>query len=237
VTNEQRHEICVLCSSAHATTREHVPAQQLFDRPLPGDLITVPSCVPCNSGSQRDDEFLRSFLLLLRDAVPAEVTDRVRSRMIERLHRPDFPGLLNVFRQLSEIRIENRPAGPPVPALFTRPDSGRLRNVLGKYARGLYYHVTHTAFPVDAILSMERVFNMETRPPEYWTEMLAAFNYARANGWVSVGTGSEFRYAFRIPDRGPVLAAMVLEFYRSFPYVVVVFAPGTDFERPQVMPY
>ncbi len=237
MTNGQRGEICVLCSNAPATTREHVPAQQLFDRPLPGDLITVPSCVPCNSGSQRDDEFLRGFLLLLRDAVPAEATDRVRGRMAERLHRPDFPGLLNVFRQLSEIRIENGPDGAVVPALFTRPDSGRIRNVLGKYARGLYYHATRTIFPANAILSMERVFNMETRPPEYWTEILAAFDYARASGWVSVGTGTEFRYAFRIPGRGSVLAVMVLEFYRSFPYVVVVFAPGTDFERPQVMPY
>src|ERR1039458_3237934 len=220
MTNGQREHICVICSNAPATTREHVPAQQLFDRPLPGDLITVPSCEPCNSGSQRDDEFPRGFLLLLRDAVPAEATDRVRARMAARLHRPDFPGLLDVFKQLSEIRVEAGPDGEARPALFTRPDSERMRNVLGKYARGLYYHVTGDVLSPDAILSMERVFNMETRPAEYWTEPLAAFEYARANGRVSVGTGAEFRYAFRSPGRGAVLAVMVLEFYRSFPYVV-----------------
>jgi hypothetical protein len=81
MTNGHREDICVICSNAPATTREHVPAQQLFDRPLPGNLITVPSCEPCNSGSPRDDEFLRGFLLLLRDAVPAEATDRVHARL------------------------------------------------------------------------------------------------------------------------------------------------------------
>jgi hypothetical protein len=79
--------MCVLCTLVPATTAEHIPAKLFFDKPLPDNLITVPACAPCNNGSQRDDEYLRAFVMLLRDSQPSQAIERVRERTVRHLCR------------------------------------------------------------------------------------------------------------------------------------------------------
>jgi hypothetical protein len=61
-TEEQQR--CALCGVSVATTSDHVPPKNIFPKPRPNDLITVPSCFKCNNiGSKYDEEF-RVFLSL-----------------------------------------------------------------------------------------------------------------------------------------------------------------------------
>jgi len=231
----QRSDLCVLCVVAPATTRAHVPAELFFDRPLPSNLIT---CLPCNNRSQLDDEYLRTFMMLLRDSVPSQAMERVRDRTVRRLHREDYPGLRITFEQSSELRWHTESGlGAREVGLFTKPNRERLWRVMNKYARGLYFYVSGSALPVDAVLSIERLFNRETRPDEYWEPLLAAADYARRGRVDSVGAGAEFRYAFNPVTKGAALAVMVLEFYQLFPYVAMVFRPGTDLNKPVSVPF
>lgn len=230
-------QLCAICGTMPATTREHVPAEQFFSPPRPGDLSTVPSCEACNKGSQRDDEYLRAHLLSLRNGGDSRAAEVVRDRLRRQLHRPLFPGLLKLLRGLSEFRLGMGKSGEPTVALYIRPDADRVKRVLTKYVRGIYYHVTGSIMPPDVIISMERTYSFGTQSPEQRRDLLAAEAYAAAAGLISIGTGDEFQYAFRAPRRGAVLAVLVLVFYRSFSYVATVFRPGTDLSQPVEMPY
>jgi hypothetical protein len=231
-------DVCVLCAAVPATTREHVPAELFFDRPLPDNLITVPACESCNKDSQHDDEYLRAFMMLLRDAAPSQAIERVRARTVRQLHRKNFPGLRIKLEQSSELRWHSESGGGAREVgLFTKPDRERLFRVMTKYVRGLYFHVVGSVLPVEAILSIERLFNRGTRPAEYWEPLLAASDYAYQGRVESVGAGPEFRYAFNPVTKGPALAMMVLEFYQSFPYVAMVFKPGTDLGKSVSLPF
>ncbi len=221
---------CVLCAVAPGTTVEHIPAKLFFDRPLPDNLITVPACAACNHGSQQDDEYLRAWMMLLRGHTPSQGIDNVRTRTVRQLNRPDRPGLRIGFQQGSELRAETDADadGQLGFGLFTRPDRARLWNVLVKYSRGLHFRATGEILPPDVQHSIERIFNRQTRPDEYWEPLLAAATYARAGSVVTVGRHAEFEYSFRPVDRGDAISVMVLDFYRSFPYVAMLLKPGTD---------
>lgn len=135
------------------------------------------------------------------------------------------------------MRWETSAEGQPVLGLFTKPNRERLWKVLTKYARGLHFWSTGTILPIDAPPSIERIFNRETRPGDYWEPVLAAADYARSGATITIGTHAEFQYSFRTIVKGDGLSAMVLNFYQSFPYVAMMLKPGTDFTKPVRLPF
>ena len=157
---------------------------------------------------------------------------------MRQLGREGRPGLRLALQRASEFRkAAITPDGEPVLGIYTKPDRDRLWKVLVKYARGLHFWSTRDVLPVDAIPSIERIFNMQTRPAVYWEPMLAAAAYARAGSITTVGKQAEFTLAFRSVEKGDALSVMVLDFYRSFPYVALMMKPGSDFSRPVLLPF
>jgi hypothetical protein len=65
VAQSLRNPLCYSCSQPLAAlpkdqrTRDHLPPQNLFFEPLPGNLITAPCCERCHTGHSQDDEYLR----------------------------------------------------------------------------------------------------------------------------------------------------------------------------------
>ena len=59
-----KHKIkwCYLCRSAENLTKDHLPPTNLFPKPKPNNLITVPCCAPCNAGFSKLDEQFRVFV-------------------------------------------------------------------------------------------------------------------------------------------------------------------------------
>jgi hypothetical protein len=229
-------QLCVLCNLAPATTVEHVPAKLFFDTPLPNNLITVPACGTCNNGSQHDDEYLRAFLMLLRAESPSGAMEKVRQRVARQLHRPGHGGLLARFQAASTLSWIKTADDEMVPEVTTNPDGKRLFDVLTKYVRGLYFHIHGVPLPTDAVFSIERLFNRATRSAEFWEPLLNAAQYASAGTTFATGSRSEFRCSHRAFPVPPLMEIMVLEFYEVFPYVAMIFTPGTDFSQPMMFP-
>lgn len=219
-------ETCVICTVAAAVSQAHIPGRMFFDTPLPDNLITVPSCKDCNGGVKNDEEYLRAFLLALRGDVSGAAIESVRGRVTRQLGYQ--PLLRQRFLEASELRSETGVDGAVALGLHTAPDSARLRNVLSNYARALHFWCTGTVAPPDALLSIERVFHRQTRPPEYWAPILAALDFATAGTVTTRGATGEFRLSFRELRRADLLSAMVIEFYRSFAYVALICRPGTN---------
>lgn len=219
-------QFCVICTARPAVDQAHIPGRMFFADPLPDNLITVPTCKPCNAGVKGNEEYLRAFLTALRGHTPGQAIEAVRARVMRQL---DYqPGLRRHFVNNSELRPEADDDGAVTQALHTRPDSARLKHVLSNYARGLHAWSTGTPAPPEALLSIERIFHMQTRPAEYWEPMLAARDFAAAGVITVRGTRGEFRLAFRELRAGDLLSAMVIEFWASFAYVALVCRPGAN---------
>ena len=55
-------EICGYYKSTSPTTRDHISPKSAFPTPRPDDLITIPSCLPCNQGASESDELFCAYL-------------------------------------------------------------------------------------------------------------------------------------------------------------------------------
>jgi hypothetical protein len=53
---------CYLCQCTEKLTNDHLPPKNLFPKPRPINLITVPCCASCNGGFSKLDEQFRVFV-------------------------------------------------------------------------------------------------------------------------------------------------------------------------------
>lgn len=113
-------------------TRDHIPPRGLFSsRPDqgPDDLITVPSCLPCNKGVSKNDEYFNIVMKMGidRNRFPRENADSLDT--IYSLARPKSLRFARFF--LQKYR--------PNPCRFV-VDRDRIGSVLRRIVRGLFYH-------------------------------------------------------------------------------------------------
>jgi hypothetical protein len=101
--------ICVYCSQRDAETDDHIPPKNLFGKPRPSSLVTVPSCFFCNAGASLDDEYFR-LVVALRHDVDHPDAAVARDSAMRSLARPQAGGLRAAF--LSATReVELRSPG------------------------------------------------------------------------------------------------------------------------------
>ena len=62
---------CYLCRSTTNLTKDHVPPKNLFPKPRPKNLITVPCCRTCNESFSKADERFRAFVATPVNSSPA----------------------------------------------------------------------------------------------------------------------------------------------------------------------
>ena len=216
-------QICALCGIRPATTREHVPAQQLWDPPRPNDLITVPACGPCNNGTQQDDDYFRATLALVAERTPSEALESIRPTVRRSFARPQAAGLAAHFAD----HLKFAPLGGGlIHQPVINPDSRRLNNVVEKHAVGLYYEVAgrplSTAYGTIVL-------------PWRWLDRIPAEDrpvWESVVGWAlrgqrrTIGDGSVFQFALKVPDDNADGFVALLVYYGNFAYAV------RSYERP-----
>ena len=127
-----------------AETRDHIPPQAIFSNPKPTNLITVPACKRCNHGSTLDDEYFRWFVTTSSSDMP-KAQKLVLERILKRSKKR--PALLQGFMKKT-IKVDVFSQGglfiKQVPAL--KYDRTRVKNIIEKTIRGLYWHKKKQAF-------------------------------------------------------------------------------------------
>ena len=120
---------CAYCGERRELTRDHIPPKCVFGSPRPSNLITVPSCRPCNHQLSKDDEYFRLVLTLGIDSAkfPKESSESVRA--IKSLSRPESLGFAHKLQRNYMLH----PARIAV-------DETRVKTVLHRITRGLFYH-------------------------------------------------------------------------------------------------
>jgi hypothetical protein len=223
---------CVLCGATPATTREHIPPESFFERPYPPDLITVPSCEPCNLGTHLDDDYALSFLVALDfpGLLGSPTLEKVRDRIRRGLNRSEYGGLQQRLRDASTITsVEDPQTGATIAASATRPEGARILAVLRKQVRGIAYHVTNEIVPRSTYIGAERTYGNDVVPTADASMWRAVADEALRG---TVGSrGEVFRYAFNPVGKSACAAVVWLEYWEVYGFAAMIFQPG--FSPPQ----
>lgn len=127
---------CSICGVRSATTRDHVPPKNLFPKPRPQDLITVPACAHCNNGSSVEDEDFRTYLSL-QIGKQTDLTNKLWLQSKKSLERRTAmrQAFIESIKSLDlTLHLESEGC-----MAFEVPE--RIYNVVfERVVRGLYYH-------------------------------------------------------------------------------------------------
>src|SRR5262245_49176576 len=93
---------CVYCGATDNLTDDHIPPKNLFPRPRPSNLITVPACLTCHSTTSKDDENFRLRLCMSEQVGRHSEAKKAREAAFRALLRPQARGFKAGF--LSDVR-------------------------------------------------------------------------------------------------------------------------------------
>ncbi len=149
-THDIRPKICIYCGEAEPRTKDHIPPKNLFDKPYPSNLWTVPACRKCNGALSKDDEYFRAALTITEKAKGQPNRDAVVQSVRKRINKPEsgrFRALLlansDVFPRVTESGLYvNRQRAMAF-------DGQRLDRVAKRIVKGLFYKVKEHRLPDD----------------------------------------------------------------------------------------
>jgi hypothetical protein len=143
-----RQGICTYCGQMRAVTSDHPVPRNLFPTPPPPNLITVPSCKPCNDGFSRDDEYLRLVLVSRHDTGTHPDAQGVWAAAMRGLARPGHLGLAKaLISRAREIDLTT-PAGLHLGRVGVfEPDTSRIEGVAIRAVKGLFFNEYRRRLP------------------------------------------------------------------------------------------
>lgn len=130
---------CVICGKRAATTRDHVPPEGIFPKPLPSNLITVPACARCNNGTSTHDENFKVLLSLYCGQFNPEVSRLINTHALptlghnQKLNRTLITRMCPTYRSSSSGIIYER-------GWSVDWDETSTKIVIERTVRGLYFH-------------------------------------------------------------------------------------------------
>jgi hypothetical protein len=148
--SEKKEGECVYCGLVGKLTDDHVPPENLFSKPLPDNLIKVPSCFKCNNGCSKDDEYFRLMLIMREDVGSHPEYDRLWPSVYRSLTRPQAEGFKTALLQNMAFTGVQTVSGLYLGRLPTyHVDLERLDRVAARVAKGLFFHELGYRLPDD----------------------------------------------------------------------------------------
>lgn len=214
-----KESVCAYCGKYGPVSRDHIPPKNLFPKPRTADLITVPACEQCHSGSSKDDDYFRAALLtseLFEGNPEAE-------RSMNELQRSLSERKGRRFLSLLVSSIEKVDVWSPQGSIYLgkkdafRIDRERINAVLSRIIRGLYFHEMGHPVPQDYKVMVE--LQPQVNPKLRETVASISFNSPKVVG------GGAFGYFFQRVDEDPKSTLWILHFFGCFPAVGFVLLP------------
>ncbi len=148
---ERNSKVCFYCSkSSEDMTTHHEPPKNLFPRPLPPVMLTVPCCSECHDIFLKDDEYLRRVLLSCDTIAYDPNAQIVREKLFKSMRRPQAAGMKNAIGKSLRYVDVNSPGGIYLgkkPAMEV--DVKRLNRIIDRIARGLFFIIHEYPVPIN----------------------------------------------------------------------------------------
>ena len=212
---------CVYCG-ASATTMDHVPPRGLFAKPFPNDLLTVPSCLPCNQNAKLDDEYFRTLLSFRFETGGHSDARAASERAMRRLASPGAQGFRKgLASKVSEIALVDDDGARLGSIGLIDADRRRFAKVVERIVRGLYFHRSNERLPADYSLVVNSEESFED-PDAAAIERLRVLSAWAMEAERHVLSRSVLEYRVRETPHEPASAVWLLTFYETVTFVVVV---------------
>lgn len=205
--------VCAYCGRQGSISRDHVPPKALFGKPRPNDLITVPACEGCHSGTSKDDEYFRAILLSSELVGKHPEAQKAQEVLIRGLKRPEHGGLLkDLNERIGEVEVWS-PEGYLY--LGKRPaiefDVNRIQRVIARVIRGLFFR--EKGYPVPGKYGVMAQLLPVVKNGLKETVRSTTFEPERV-----IACGA-FRYFFQGTPEDSDTTMWVLHFYERLPAV------------------
>jgi hypothetical protein len=203
---------CIYCGTA-AQDFDHAPPQCLFQRPLPNDLVKVPSCKKCNRRFALDDEYFRDSLALSTYDIadPPELKtlhEAVRRSLLRKNFRPPARRILAGSRTGWARR-----GSPIVEQVKLLPiDMKRIGKTVERVVHALHFNHTGRVLPLGyepKVIHGGRMATVDRLDLPFFERLLAPLRQAQ---WQSTG-GRAFGYAFAKASDDPDATVWFLSFF------------------------
>ena len=211
-------QLCVYCGTRIADTRDHIPPKNLFPKPRPDNLITVPSCSSCNNTNSDDDEYFRLMLVMRREAHNHPAAVESWETAFRGLKRDNKIGLATkIATDMREVEIYSKSGVYLGKESAINIDFPRVRNVLNRTIKGLFYHVTNRPLPANYDI---HAFALEgfTDSVHKIPSLLRYVEIGNAQPTNTVGANI-FSYKYKFSDDDDSASIWLMEFYNCFPII------------------
>jgi hypothetical protein len=215
--------VCVYCGQTRELDRDHVPPENLFPKPRPSNLVTVPSCLVCNKRFSSDDEYFRTVISLTLDPIEDPRLQQIVDKALRSFTRSEGVGLArSILGTIKNVELRG-PSG----LYYGRADTysvdlERVRRTCNRIVRGLYYKEMGYRLPTDAFTHSEVV-----RPitdPRILDSNLENIQLVANQPAKSIGTNLFF-YKYLIAGDDPSASLWLLNFYHKI-LVLVLTVPN-----------
>jgi len=165
-------QLCIYCNFAVADTVDHIPPKLLLAKPYPDNLLTVPSCLKCNSSFQKHDEYTRVIASIdIRNAKHQAVKVNMPA-ILRSLQKPEAQGFSKYLASQSTpttvLGIDGRPLGQVMEV-----DQKRLNATGERIVRGLYFVETNLPVSPSARIRVASIPGVTAPKPQPMIQQFA----------------------------------------------------------------
>ena len=218
---------CVYCGSRRKISKDHIPPKCLFLKPLPKDLITVPSCRKCNNAASKDDEYFRATIVLRRDAGEHPEASKVANKVWRSFQRPEAKGLNRLLLDNVMSFFYQNEQGFYEPGASYNVDLQRLDLVASRIVRGLFWKEFHERLPDDYEASAYNDSGIQHMDEN----QLGIFRTVLEGRSTIVGN-KVFRYWKSVAPEDKYSTVWILLFYESVYFLCFTLPKSAELERP-----
>jgi hypothetical protein len=224
---------CAYCGKPRETM-DHVPPRGIYGDVVPHgvNLVTVPSCGPCNNGCSADDTYFRDFLFMtcgkeLGD-VPNQILRPPVARSVVHAGKKHRTPIMEITKGGRPIWGYSSSGKTLIPATAVFFDWAAVHRVLIRTTRGLYWKHWKQRVPsthhVTVVGDTESRNDWSTQDRERFSEdVLNAPSCQRVDVHPST-----FSYSFNIWPQDQSVATFLLVFFRRAHFLLTVCPQMTD---------
>lgn len=220
MSKKRKKQTCVYCGIRPAVKREHVVAQVFFDKPLPTQMLTVPSCDACDSGRgdggdcdfHVDEDYMAKVLCtrLNADRHPV-VKKKLLDGTVARTYARNSDLRTALFAKSQTVMLPTI-SGIYAPHRTMNVNLNKIRRVCRKIVRGLHYGNFKETIPRNANIDV-----WPDLPQQQFNQFLTLFK----NPWFG-WNNAVFLYRFAKITDHPGMSAWLMVFYDYFAVVALV---------------
>jgi hypothetical protein len=213
---------CVYCGKHRPVTDDHIPPKNLYPKPRP-QLLTVPSCYPCNNGASKDDEYFRLNIIMREDTPEQPDAKKVFEKTMRSLGRHEAIGfrndLLNRVQEFKRVTKSGIYLGKTTGYNF---DLNRIEKVVNRIVKGLFYIQYQKRIPESHIVDTVSLSNLENIKSENELRLTEILDVLFKTDFKFVGKKEIFSYWHVIATSSEFTSVWLTLFYQKTPFLTFV---------------